>query len=76
MNPEETKYTSDQCLPGANNKATIANLSENLRWLMLNISAGMPDFRRSYWRKYYSLSALMSNVVGLTGLQSAQKNGR
>ena len=45
MNLEETKYTSDQCLPGANNKATITKLSENLRWLMLNISAGMPDFR-------------------------------
>ena len=78
MNPEETKYTSDQCLPGANNKANITNLSENLRWLMLNISAGrpMPDFRLRYWRKCYSLSALMSNVVGLTGFQSAQKNDR
>ena len=44
--------------------------------LMLNISAGMPDFRLRYWRKYYSLSALMSNVVGLIGFQSAQKNDR
>ena len=76
MNPEETKYTPDQCLPGANNKATTTKLSENLRWLMLNISAGMPDFRLRYWRKYYSLSALMSNVVGFIGFQSAQKNDR
>ena len=29
MNPEETKYTCDQCLPGANNMATITNLSDN-----------------------------------------------
>ena len=75
MNPEETKYTSDQYV-GANNKATITNLSENLRWLMLNISAGIPDFRLRYWRKYYSLSALTSNVVGLTGFQSGQKKYR
>ena len=76
MNPEETKYTCDQCLPGANNMATITNLSDNLRWLMLNISAGMPDFRLRYWKNYCSLSALISNVVGLTGFQSVQKNDR
>ena len=48
----------------------------DLRWLMLNISAGMPDFRLRYWKNYCSLSALISNVVGLTGFQSAQKNDR
>ena len=52
MNPEETKYTCDQCLPGANNMATITNLSDNLRWLLLNISAGMPDFRLRYRSRY------------------------
>ena len=35
---------------------------------MLNISAGMSDFHLRYWKKYCSLSALISNVVELTGI--------